>query len=124
MSRIDITIKEIATDNLIVNRGFCRDTHLEIYCEHFEEEIMCDFANDLYSGVSLGMSNFQDFLFRLSYVIQVLSNMDKEDQLKAFPSYPVNLLEQFINDLEDSFEFLRLFKLNEKDISKFNISII
>ncbi len=123
MSRIDISVREKKSGNLIANRGFCRDSHLSYFCANSKDEKIRDFARELFIGVSITTDNIEDFLKNLKHASFYLEHIEKSARDTEFSFYNEEMYHDFLVDLKDGFEFLK--SLNQKeDLQNLEVSII
>ena len=118
MSRIDISVSEKNTDNFIANRGFCRSTALEYFCEQSDNSQLQDFAYEISMGVELNAKTIKVFIEKIEYVLLKLKV--QEDFLTLNRK---KLFINFLDDLMESKSYLHDFSLR-KDLDNFNIEII
>jgi|GEM_PF-7004583 len=123
MSRIDISVREKASQKLITNRSFCRSTHLSFFCKESQHPQVRDFANTLSIGLDITNDNMLDFLQNLAYTISYLKAVDEGERKTVFSFYDEKLYIQFLDALEDSLVFLQsLYK--EQDWQKLEVEIV
>lgn len=120
MSRIDISITEIESGKLIVNRSFCRSSHLSYFCEESEEIKLRNFADSIFLGVIITINNIDDFIkiledvtyYLLKNKAATIASLEKEESFT-----------KFIADLEDSLLFLQKIR-KEYNLENFEIEIM
>ena len=123
MSRIDISVRDKASQKLIANRSFCRSTHLSFFCEASQDPQVRDFANTLSMGVNMTNDNREDFLQSLAYTISYLKKVDEGERETVFSFYDEAVYVQFLDALADSLVFLQsLYK--EPDWQKLEVEIV
>lgn len=123
MSRIDISVTEKESGELIANRGFCRSSHLSYFCEESQDSAVRDLAENLFLGQNITEDNIDDFLRDLEYVISYFLEMNENERAMTFPSYKNELFIQFVDDLKNSLVFLS--NLNqEKKLSEIEVEIV
>ena len=103
---IEISATEKDTDELIINRGFCRRPALQDYCEQSQDKQLQDFASLLYLGITLDKENIEGFLTITTYVIQYLSSIKKTDRSTYFPIYQEVVYNQLLDDLNEGLQYL------------------
>lgn len=105
MSRIDISIINKASNKLIYNRGFCRDIHLQMFCDENPDEEVRTFANELYLGIELEETKLYEFKLKLIHSIQKLEQqfVYKSDTL---PQYKREALQRFRQNLTEALSFV------------------
>ncbi len=118
-----IEISATETDELIINRGFCRRPALQDYCEKSQDSQLHEFANLLYMGITITRGNILDFLEKTAYVINFLSSIAKADRHSYFPFYREDLYEYFLEDLTDGLHFLKTVQ-QEKNLDKLEVDIM
>lgn len=123
MSRIDTTIKQKNSDELLINQGFCRSSDLDFFCENSQDRKRQDFAYLLYTGVTLSKENINDFLYQLEYVIQFLSALEESTRNEYFPFYKESIYEHFLEDLTNGLQFLQTLQ-QEKDLDELEVDIM
>lgn len=124
MSRIDITIKNKNTNELITNRGFCRSPALKFLCEESSDEKLQDFDYEVGMGIDLDKKNSTDFLEKIEYVIKYLEDMPFESRKSIF-IYPIRetLYLQFIENLKESKAYLEGFTV-DRNLDDYAIIIV
>lgn len=123
MSRIDISVTDKASGELIANRGFCRSSHLSFFCEESEDSRLQDFANSLFMGVSLTEDTIKDFLETVEYTVSYLEGTGKDENRAKFSADMEESYRQFISDLKDSIDFIQ--SLNEaQNLGNLEVDII
>ena len=123
MSRIDITVKQKDTGELLINQGFCRSSDLEFFCENSQDLKLQDFAYLLYIGVTLSQENVNDFLSQLDYVVQFLVAMEAPTRKTYFPFYKGTYYQQFIEDLTNGRNVLQSLS-QEKDLNTLKVDVM
>ncbi|MCP4136986.1 MAG: hypothetical protein GY754_38820 [bacterium] len=123
MSRIDISITEKESGEWIVNRGFCRGTHLSYFCKNCKDEQVRDFDVDVTWSVDLTKQNFSEFIKSIEYTISYLESLDENERNKLFKLYRKDNFYQFIEDLKESLHYLMNFE-KDHDLDKYEIDIL
>jgi DNA-dependent RNA polymerase auxiliary subunit epsilon len=122
MSRIDISVREKESGELIANRGFCRSSHLSFFCEDSQDSKLREFAGNLFIGITITEDNVKDFVESLKYIVSYLEGLDKDEYEKLFSGYPEASYSQFLSDLKDGITFIQSLN-EEQDLYKLEVDI-
>lgn len=113
MSRIDITVEDKNSGEVLANHSFCREPHLRIFCGSSTDPEIQGFANQLQIGTDLSSENIDHFLDTIRHVIQYLkSSVPLSHHENEFHS-PQQELEIFTTDLESALRFLTDLKAQQ-----------
>ena len=123
MSRIDICVRAKGTGEILVNRGFCRDTHLRHFCENSPDPKVEEFAHHLLLGLDLSAETFEGFLADLDHTLGYLRALSPEAREAVFSFYKADLFDRFVEDLGESLSFLRAFGA-ETDLTSVDLGIV
>jgi hypothetical protein len=122
MSRIDISVKDKASEELIANRGFCRSSHLSCFCENAPDDRVRKLANDLFIGIDITEDNIKDFVATIRCTISYLERIGQADREKQFSDYSETAYFQFLEDLREGITFIQAFDQEQK-LSNLEIEI-
>ena len=61
MSRIDISVTDKNSGELIENIGFCRSPHLTYFCEEYQDSKIRNFSDSIFLGKDITKENIEDF---------------------------------------------------------------
>lgn len=106
MSRIDISVTERATDELVTNRGFCRSSHLSFYGFDSPDPRVQAFAGELSLGIDVSRDKFSALSSTLRYVIAHLEGIDTDRRTTIFANYTSQSYARFLADLRTGLEYL------------------
>jgi hypothetical protein len=106
MSRIDITVQDKNSGEVLINRAFCREPHLRVFCGTASDSEIQGFADELSIGVDLSSENIDHFLNTMRHVIQYLQSSIQIGHYQSEFHAPQQELESFTADLENALQFL------------------
>lgn len=123
MGRINISITKKDTNEWIINRKFCRSSALEFLCENSDDEKLKDFDYKIIMGVELDGNNVHSFIDRIQYVIDYLLAIPQKYREQNFSKGDTLVYTQFIDDLKNSRDYLKLF-ISKNNIDEYLIEIL
>lgn len=118
MSRIDISIRNKKNKEWVANKGFCRSSDLELFCENSENDRLIDFDDRIVIGISLNKDNISNFLEELQFIIFSLKKNNN-----SYKGVEKDMLNEFIINISKGKCFLEKF-MQENNLDDYTIKIV